>query len=387
MGHEQIRVKKGSHASQGPNVKSGPVPLNTNTHQSPLTQHYRNLGNEAVQRMIEAGAIQSKFNNSGPNERKAGPINEPPRATLANIKAEVEEPTGEEPAHEPEPAEERLTEEPPIEETPTESEGEESPAEEAAGAGGGIIEPINIVRDKDIWWFNGENAANYDEEGKLTAWGGVPGATRGTFQWDVVRGTTIIDFQNGSDSMTRVNANRVGIKSTDRSTTRGDVRVRCRWSLGGRSRTLYHSFTVWAPETAVVVAGPTDSPWGTGFQTSYTMEVRDQFGTAIPKRLEVNEDFGAWVSDFPGETWGTPPPNGAFTGPPAPAVSQFIDEYGARYAPGTRIPDPVNPGAAGWTTPVKHAPQYYRAGSTVVGRGRLIKTHRMQFYRGRGRQI
>ena len=44
MGHEPIRVKKGTHASQRPVLKSGPIQLNTNTHQSPLMQHYRNMG-------------------------------------------------------------------------------------------------------------------------------------------------------------------------------------------------------------------------------------------------------------------------------------------------------------------------------------------------------
>jgi hypothetical protein len=69
MGHEQTRVKKGSKASQPPDIKSGPVQLNTNTHQSPLMQHYRDLGNEAVQRMMESGAIQAKLTIGQPNDK------------------------------------------------------------------------------------------------------------------------------------------------------------------------------------------------------------------------------------------------------------------------------------------------------------------------------
>lgn len=59
----------------------------------------------------------------------------------------------------------------PQEETMTAAR-EEEPAQSA------VIEPVRIVRDVDLWWFDGENAANYDEEAKLTAFGGRPGATR-----------------------------------------------------------------------------------------------------------------------------------------------------------------------------------------------------------------
>jgi hypothetical protein len=69
MEHEQTRVKKGGKASQRPDVKSGPVLLNTNTPQSPQMQHYRNLGNQAVQRMMESGAIQAKLKIGQPNDK------------------------------------------------------------------------------------------------------------------------------------------------------------------------------------------------------------------------------------------------------------------------------------------------------------------------------
>jgi len=69
MEHEQIRVKKGIHASQHPHVKSGPVLLNTNIHQSLLMQHYRNIGNQAVQRMVESGVIQAKLKIGQPNDK------------------------------------------------------------------------------------------------------------------------------------------------------------------------------------------------------------------------------------------------------------------------------------------------------------------------------
>ncbi len=69
MGHEQIRVKKGSKASQRSHFKPGNVPMNTNTHQSPQMQHYRDIGNETVQRMMEAGVIQAKLKIGQPNDK------------------------------------------------------------------------------------------------------------------------------------------------------------------------------------------------------------------------------------------------------------------------------------------------------------------------------
>ncbi len=247
-----------------------------------------------------------------------------------------------------------------------------------------VIEPVRIARDVDLWWFDGEDAANYDEEAKLTAFGDRPGATRGRFEWDVVRGADKIDFQNASDSMVRNNANRITIWSTDASVTRGDVKVRCRWSLGGLSQTLYHEFTVYAPDEAVVVNGPNDSPWNGGYQSRYTIEVRDQFHRPMPREVEVNENWETFTADQPAVVdWLIAPPNGAMTG--TPATSQFYETYGMPAGPG-RIPQAVNPGDLGATTPVMHAFQQYRAGSTTVGDGRLIKRHVTTYYRGQGRQ-
>lgn len=69
MEHEQIRIKKGSKASQPSYTKSDLVPLNTNTHQSPQIQHYRDIGNQAVQRMVDSGVIQPKLKVGQPNDK------------------------------------------------------------------------------------------------------------------------------------------------------------------------------------------------------------------------------------------------------------------------------------------------------------------------------
>ncbi len=270
---------------------------------------------------------------------------------------------------------------------PTEATPEPETVREEETPTPAIIEPARIVRDKNLWWFDGENAANYAEEAKLTAFGATQGATQGTFRWDVVRGAGKVDFENNADSMTRVSANRIGIKSTKASDTMGDVQVRCRWSHGSASRTLFHSFTVRAPDEAVVANGPHDVAWNGGYRSRYAIEVRDQFNRALPRSVEVNESWGAFVADMPGvSNWFIAPPNGAMTGPPnGPTAAQFFETYGMPSG-GGRVPTAVNPGAPGSGTRVMHAPQFYRAGSTVVGRGRLIKRHTARYYRGQGRQ-
>jgi hypothetical protein len=269
-----------------------------------------------------------------------------------------------------------------------EAEGEEATAvAEESPPQPAVIEPVRIVRDKNLWWFDGEDAANYDEEAKLTAFGATVGATRGRFEWSVIRGADKIDFENFADSMTRVNANRITILSTDASTNRGDVKVQCKWSLGSASATLTHEFTVFAPNEGVVVNGPNDSAWSGGYKSQYVIEVRDQFHQVLPKDLEVNESWGTFVADQAVvNNWIIAPPNGTMTGPPAgPATAQFLETYGMPAGAG-RVPQAVNPGTPGSATPVMHAPQFYRAGSTTVGDGRLIKTHTTRYYRGQGRQ-
>lgn len=140
---------------------------------------------------------------------------------------------------------------------------------------------------------------------------------------------------------------------------------------------------VFAPAHGVVVDGPDDDTWDEGWISAYLIEVRDQFDRRLPADIEVNESFGTWESDFPNEDWGAGPPNGLMTGGAA-GTARFWDNYG--YRESTSLPSPVNPGSPGYTQKVDHAPQTYRAGSTDIGDGLVIKTHTFQRYRGMGRQ-
>jgi hypothetical protein len=282
-----------------------------------------------------------------------------------------------------------------VEEAPraeTLTEAEEAPTELR------VVKPHRITRDKDIWWFDGADAQNYDEEATLTA--GVAGATGGTFRWDIIEGDTIAAFENDASGVTKVDTNQVRVKSIGASSTTDDVRVRCSWSHGRKTSTLFHSLTVFAPDDAVTILGPNDTAvtknfgdcTGKGFRTDYIFEVHDQFGTVIPKQLEINELFVAWVSDFSGEDWSSPTnfiiTGPSFTGTPASLpVAQFSDSYRRLRCPGELNPDPVYPTDADAQVKVTHARQTYFAGSLLAGRGRLIRVHRAQWYRGMLRQF
>jgi hypothetical protein len=68
MGYEQIKLKQKNAAPGARRFKAGSQSLITPL-QSPIMQHYRNMGNEALQRMMEAGVIQAKLKMGQPNDK------------------------------------------------------------------------------------------------------------------------------------------------------------------------------------------------------------------------------------------------------------------------------------------------------------------------------
>ena len=62
-----------------------------------------------------------------------------------------------------------------------------------------------------------------------------------------------------------------------------------------------------------------------------------------------------------------------------------MDEY-RNLKPWPYEPTTTSPFENGSWDKVKHAQQYYKAGSLTIDIGKLIKQHKAQLYRGRGRQ-
>jgi len=106
--------------------------------------------------------------------------------------------------------------------------------------------------------------------------------------------------------------------ATDASREEEDVTIQLTWK--GKS-VPSRKLTVSAPrriqQTLNKPANPSDSALGAGFRTLYDYPIRDMFAGILPAELELNEPFGAWVSDYQGENW-----------PPPSATSVWTNSYG-----------------------------------------------------------
>ena len=242
---------------------------------------------------------------------------------------------------------------------------------------------VNVLKvdlSTNLWWFAGENpGGGYEIQATLTA---AP-VTTGTFKWDVIAGTSIVDLNNGgadADSITAADDNNVTVKSTGSSSSIGDVTIALTYN--GVAVCSY-DLTVRKPGTPQLLAGfPTDAPWMLGYISTYRFKVLDQFGADVPFDMPVNESFGTWTSDLWYELWPEPTPNGTITQPYLGIAHQFKDEYGASQL----VPSSVDPSDPAAGESVQHATQYYRAGSLTPGAGILIKQHTVQMFRGYSRQ-
>ncbi len=233
-----------------------------------------------------------------------------------------------------------------------------------------------VWQDYALWYFNGEDALNYHEQVTWTA----SGATTGTFKWDVIAGAAKVNLENDTDSITKTNNNQVGVKSTAASADPDDVMIRFTYnSVAVRDLTT----EVLAPVAYVNSINYGD--WGPGFETIYRMRVEDEvFHNKLPASLEVNEQFGAWQSDYAGHNWGAPIEWSTWT--QAVGLITYFDDY-YRFQNEDATPTPVNHDDPNAGVKVMHAPQYYRGGSLTIGSGYLMKNHTMQFYRGKGDQL
>ena len=242
---------------------------------------------------------------------------------------------------------------------------------------------INVIspsQDHELWWFDGENAANFAEEVTLKAWG----LSTGTFLWTVTSGTDLVDFVNGLDTQTRYDTNEVRVVSTNASVDVNDVTIKLTYN--GVDVATY-SLSVYSADSCITTPGMqpyVDSAFGGGFLTIYYHKVLDAFGDALSGEVEINESFSAWTSDFGGENWGDPNPWSGMTNIYGDGMGTFRDHYSFDNVGAT--PPTVNPTAGGAGTKVQHATQVWKAGSWGTGAGYWFKQHTMQFYRGYGRE-
>jgi len=243
---------------------------------------------------------------------------------------------------------------------------------------------LTTAHSYGLWWFNGENAANYDERGTLTA----QGATTGTFKWDVISGTDKVDLNYGltdADSITVIDNNTITIKSTGASMVPNDVTVRLTYNgtVAGQC-----SVTVYTPKTEIQT-DVIDGNWEfqghiNGYESQHIFRILDQFNGTLPALIEINENWTenaqndhtpptTWSQDeFLEEVWMANPANG-------------IDYLRACYW-GTAIPNTQNHQSPLGNVRVFHWTGEHYAGSQTYGMGVKVLIKKWQYYQDHGRR-
>ena len=237
--------------------------------------------------------------------------------------------------------------------------------------------PVNITGGSELWHFNGESPTGYPLQQTLTA---SAGGAAGTFRWSIPAGSGFADF---SGSPTAVGSSAV-LRSKLGSSALNDVTVRVDFTAatGGGVGTASRQFTVRRPDRLSFIRNDDHTDPTFVYETTIFKKPLDQFGTDLPRNVEVNEEFTALPSaDFPGMDWRRGPNAGGVIGPP----NWLFDIIGGE-TPG-HTPAPVVPTNADAGVKVYHWPGIWRIGSSVVGSGRNVAAVTWQKFRGRARHV
>lgn len=168
------------------------------------------------------------------------------------------------------------------------------------------------------------------------------GASGGTFQWDIIAGTSIASFAGGSFSAT-TSSNSITLYSNERSQFQNDVTVRLTYNgviADEHSLTVrqpYRGTSSVAPSYGVADCSAFDLG-SNGWDTDVTWTLSDQFGSAISS-MDMYEKFTS-VTDY-SSNW--PSPTESYTTTNGSGV--FIDKICIAAPPGALSPQPVPPPA------------------------------------------
>jgi hypothetical protein len=236
--------------------------------------------------------------------------------------------------------------------------------------------PVTIRGHRELWNFNGETPSAYAVQQALVA---SAGGMAGTFQWTIPRGSAIADFNGASTAA----GPSVTLKSKLGSTVRRDVHIRVDFTgAGGRTGHATRRFTVRKPKRVVFLRNSDGPDSVYVYLTKIHKRPVDQFGTSLPRGVEVNEQFtAAPTADFPGMDWRPSINRGGFITPPA----WLFDLVGGETPAHTPTPVLATHSAAG--VKVNHWPGVWRIGSMVIGRGVQVASVVWQKFRGKGRHV
>ena len=235
-----------------------------------------------------------------------------------------------------------------------------------------------VTGDNNLWYFNGENATNYNELVTLTA----EGSTTGYFHWEVDAGVGKVKLNNGGadlDEIGEADDNTVDVKShTAGSASENDVTVRFSFGTNsGNTQVLKdHTLTVYWPYKLVRLAGSdTHTGYFGGWQSKIYYKIEDRLGSVLPRNVELNEDWtGGVTSDWEGENWSRPTAGDATVSP-----SSWYDDC-AEPDDASHNPHPTNPETPLGSDEVQNWPGEWNVGSTSNGQGVQVQTNTWQDY-------
>ncbi len=242
-----------------------------------------------------------------------------------------------------------------------------------------------------IWWFNGENPANYAKRIQLF----VPDSDRDSsllYGWQITQGADKAEFSNGSYFVPASQFNyTVFVRSKGPSIDPADVSV-IYTKNGSPSRV--RNLTVKAPDYLYNWTTPHRADADTGYFSQEGFRIRDNFNDTLPYDVEVNESKGSLSNDWSSGACSTS--NWQFVGnngvivPPA-ELADYMSPPGVAWRhPNTglpRCPEPQAPQYASGkyenatTRKVKHRSITFYVGSTTIGAGVNVYTKTQQYYR------
>jgi hypothetical protein len=236
--------------------------------------------------------------------------------------------------------------------------------------------PVTIGGGTELWYFNGGTPTAYPIRRTLTA---AAGGTPGVFRWSIPSGGLIADF-DGSLTVVGPTAN---LRSKDASRASHDVHVRVDFAgAGGETGSASARYTVQAPASVRFIRNDDHTDPTFVYETKIHKAPVDQFGTDLPRGVEINEQFTATpTADFPGMDWRRGAHDGGFIVPPDWHYDTVEGETP------DHTPTPVPPTDADAGIKVYHWPGIWRIGSSTVGSGREVERVTWQKYTGRARHI
>jgi probable HAF family extracellular repeat protein len=236
---------------------------------------------------------------------------------------------------------------------------------DAAGSHG-FVAPVVVFGDSDLWWFNGETPADYDETITLTSSGGS------LTHWEIVAGMdkgTISASDGGQTTLTSTGTAFSGFV--------GDILIRAT----ALNQTSDFTVTSHKPYSLLPVSTTyqcDNGPQGYGYLASVLYVMQDQLTNDLPRGVPVNEQFTtAFISDYhnPETNWRPGNPEGTTTND-----ATLSDVIGGEW-PGL----PAVPLATcdGNSQPVQHVGQTLQVGSETIGNGVTVQTDTIQKLVGR----